>query len=179
MSQIIIAITGPECSGKSTLAKALAAHFGGVWVPEYARTYLAHSGGSYTYADLDAICAGQMQAETEAVASGAPAVICDTDATVLYIWSLFRFGKVSPAIEARAAEPRYHHYLLCKPDLPWVADPFRESPNPEERMALFRMYEQKLLAALAPYTVIQGKEDERLARAIATTGAVLGGTGLK
>ena len=35
-----IAITGPESTGKSELARQLASHYNTVWVPEYAREYI-------------------------------------------------------------------------------------------------------------------------------------------
>ena len=35
-----IAITGPESTGKSTLAEKLARHFNVDFIPEYSRTYL-------------------------------------------------------------------------------------------------------------------------------------------
>ena len=35
-----IAILGPESTGKSELAKALAEYFHSEWVPEYAREYI-------------------------------------------------------------------------------------------------------------------------------------------
>src|SRR3546814_17926009 len=37
-----VAIIGPESTGKSTLALALARHFNTVWVPEYARYYCTY-----------------------------------------------------------------------------------------------------------------------------------------
>jgi nicotinamide riboside kinase len=35
-----IAIVGPECTGKTHLAMALANHYQTVWAPEYARKYI-------------------------------------------------------------------------------------------------------------------------------------------
>jgi nicotinamide riboside kinase len=41
MSQVArVAILGAESSGKSTLAAALADHYGTVWVPEYLREFV-------------------------------------------------------------------------------------------------------------------------------------------
>jgi nicotinamide riboside kinase len=41
-SIIKIAIIGPESTGKSTLAQALAAYYHEPWVPEIARNYIAN-----------------------------------------------------------------------------------------------------------------------------------------
>ncbi|MDV7398455.1 ATP-binding protein, partial [Arthrospira platensis SPKY1] len=56
-----IALTGPESTGKTTLAKALAARFDTVWAPEYARTYLERLGRPYQYGDLEVIARGQRE----------------------------------------------------------------------------------------------------------------------
>src|SRR4051812_43153596 len=40
-----VCVFGPESTGKSTLARRLADHFGTAWVPEYARTLLEAKGG--------------------------------------------------------------------------------------------------------------------------------------
>ena len=47
-----IAITGPESTGKSELAKGLAEHYHTLWVPEYAREYLNKLGSPYEYEDI-------------------------------------------------------------------------------------------------------------------------------
>ena len=66
----IITIVGPESSGKTTLARQLAAELGCPWVPEYAREYLQASGGYYDEADLDVIAEGQMAVISEQLAVG-------------------------------------------------------------------------------------------------------------
>ena len=47
-----ILILGPESTGKSTLAKDLAIHFGEPWVPEFAREYLEKLERPYQFEDL-------------------------------------------------------------------------------------------------------------------------------
>jgi nicotinamide riboside kinase len=49
-----IALTGPESSGKSTLARQLATYFDAPVVPEYARLFLSLLGRPYVEADLTA-----------------------------------------------------------------------------------------------------------------------------
>ena len=43
-----VCLMGAECTGKSTLAQALAAHFGGLWVPEYLRAFCDRQGRTPT-----------------------------------------------------------------------------------------------------------------------------------
>lgn len=47
-----IVILGPESTGKSTLAQALASFFGCPWVPEFARQYIDKLDQPYEYQDL-------------------------------------------------------------------------------------------------------------------------------
>lgn len=55
----IITIIGPESSGKTTLTRKLADHFGAPWVEEYAREYLNGLGRDYTIEDLPRMASGQ------------------------------------------------------------------------------------------------------------------------
>ena len=143
-----IAITGPESSGKTTLARALAAHFGVPWVPEFAREYLKDLDRPYVKEDLLCIAEGQLEAERR-IASGRPSMlVCDTDLLVIRIWSQEKFERVDPRLEELVRGTEYHHTLLCKPDLPWEPDPLRE--NPHDRDRLFGIYEQELTPSAAP-----------------------------
>ena len=58
-----VGIVGPESTGKTTLAKQLAAHYRTAWVEEYARAYLGTRGGVYQEQDLVRIAQGQRKDE--------------------------------------------------------------------------------------------------------------------
>ncbi len=98
---IKIVVTGPESSGKTTLAAALAAELDTGYVPEFARTYLAHLGRPYECNDLKTIHLGQLawevwyarrlNASPFAPHSSLP-LICDTDWTVIHVWEQYKFG---------------------------------------------------------------------------------------
>ena len=90
---IKIAITGPESSGKTTLAKQLADVLDGICVEEYARTYLEGRDITPVLSDLVHICQKQISAEDGAAVIGKP-VICDTDMLVLKVWAEVVFEKV-------------------------------------------------------------------------------------
>ena len=67
MKKIKIAITGPESSGKTTLAKKLSTNFKkSILVNEFAREYLKTVNGKYTYSDLIKIAKGQKEREFQA-----------------------------------------------------------------------------------------------------------------
>ena len=89
-----IAITGPESSGKTTLCSALAEYYQVSYIPEYARTYLEQNQGQYQCADLDIIA----QAQLESLLSFKGQIaICDTDFSVLELWSKYKYNKVFSA----------------------------------------------------------------------------------
>lgn len=167
MSVIKISITGPESSGKSVLTKALAQHFGTSYAPEYARHFLEKTNGVYTFQDLDTIARGQLAYEKKALATAKGLCFFDTDMLVLKIWFMFRFGKISPFISSAIHQNTYDYFLLCKPDLEWQPDAFRESPDQAERDQLFEIYERELQQINKPYFVVSGVGPQRVQSAIA------------
>src|SRR5262249_35302247 len=71
---------GPESTGKSTLARRLAAHFRTVHVPEFARSWLETAGGRVTPEDMPIIARGQLAAEDALAREANRVLFCDTDA---------------------------------------------------------------------------------------------------
>jgi nicotinamide riboside kinase len=164
-----IVLTGPESTGKTALAEALAEHLGVACVREFARYFVAHLGRPYDRADLRAIGRGQQAWEDWHAAQNPPLLVCDTDWTVLHIWEQYRFG--APAEGRWTWEAGYANarradlYLLCAPDFPWQPDPLRE--HPEERAVLFDWYERLLQTTGAAYMVVTGAHEQRLQTALA------------
>ena len=151
-------------AGKTTLAEALAKHFGGRLVPEVARSYLQVD-QAYTAEDLLEIAQLQAAAEVAALDSEASLVVCDTDLLVIRVWWEEKFGEL-PEVLIRMLKGRTERaYLLVQPDLPWVADPLRE--NPGDRQRLFDIYESLLTAEEMPHRVVSGRGEQRLRAAIA------------
>ena len=165
---IRVAVVGPECSGKSTLSEALAVHYGCVWVKEYARAHLEERGPDYVEQDLLNIAMGQVLAEGEAQKLakevGAELIICDTDMITIRIWSEEVFGRSHALLKQLSTDVQYDHWLLCRPNIPWEPDPFRE--NPLDRDRLFAVYEAMLKKVKKPYTIIEGNREQRIAAAV-------------
>jgi nicotinamide riboside kinase len=158
-----IILTGPESSGKTTLAKLLADTLDTNLVPEFSRPYLEFLGRPYHYDDLNTILKGQSNWELwHAQQCTKQVMVCDTDWTVIRIWEQFRYGTVL-FTQNQVIEP-HTHYFLCAPDMPWQPDPLRE--NPAERALLFEMYLHLLTALQANFTILQGNELQRLAVAL-------------
>lgn len=167
-----IVITGPESSGKTTLAADLAAHFGVPWVREMARSYLEarqRIEGSSGYQEEDLLRIARLQLETEdrteaLISPDAPLLVIDTDLITIRIWGEEKYGRSDPWIVERTEQRPYDLWLLCAPDMPWEADPLRE--NPHDRDRLFEVYERTLLKLGKPYVVLGGTQVERLRRAV-------------
>lgn len=155
-----IAIVGPECTGKTSLAQQLAKSFATEWVPEYARGYLDKLVIPYTQGDLLNIAQGQMRIEDEFYRDANRVLICDTNLLVLKIWSDFKFGEVDPWIVKEMTNRKYDLHLLTNIDVPWEEDPQREHPT--KRQELYEIYKRELDALNVPYLEIQGDETMRL-----------------
>ncbi|HKK77121.1 MAG TPA: ATP-binding protein [Saprospiraceae bacterium] len=161
----LIFVTGPEASGKSSLATALGKKIPCPWVPEYAREYLAELSRPYTPEDILRIGQRQWQIQRNMQAlTTAPFLICDTGFLVLKVWMEYRYGEVDPWIEEQFIQTPARHYLLCKPDIPWEPDPLRE--HPQQRDELYQLYLKALQDYQKPFTIIDGDDfRKRLIRA--------------
>ena len=159
-----IVITGPESSGKTTLANQLAMYFSTIPVPEFARHYIDGLSKPYNYEDLEIIAKRQIQIEDQLSLKPHPVLICDTDLITIKIWSEVKFDRCSEWIQETIKNRKYDHYLLCEPDLPWEFDEQRE--HPEGRDELFQIYKKELEGLGKSFSVINGIGDVRLERAI-------------
>ena len=77
-------VSGPESTGKTTLTRRLADHFGTVWVPEYVREYLEarprrEPPSLVRFEDVEPIARGQIAAEDAAANAATRVLFCDTD----------------------------------------------------------------------------------------------------
>ncbi len=159
-----IAITGPESTGKSSLAKDLAHAYQTVWVPEFARIYLPSLGRPYDQEDILTIARAQYEHENRAEGEARQFLFCDTDFLVTRIWSLHSYGSCPEWIDRMFKAKTYALHLLCAVDLPWEPDPLREHPH--DRQFFFDWYLQELKALKVPVEIVSGNGLERLQNAI-------------
>ena len=160
---------GPESTGKTTLAKQLAAHYNTVWVPEYMRTYFEKKrkgkSGKSVVEDLEPIAKGQINWENEQLLKANKHLFCDTDLLELKVYAEAYFnGYCPPKIATFAHQNTYTLYFLTYIDTPWQTDGLRDRPNEREKM--FNAFENALIKAKKPYLILKGNQEERLQRAI-------------
>ncbi|MBF9239146.1 AAA family ATPase [Hymenobacter sp. BT683] len=171
-----VSLTGPESTGKSTLAARLAAHYGTSFAPEFAREYLADSGPHYTPEDIEEIARGQVLAEAHAEAQANGLVFYDSDLLVIKIWSEHAFGTCPEWILRRISQQHYDLVLLMGIDLPWQPDPLRE--HPFLRQQFYDLYQRELREQMANFAEISGNEDRRFTQACFLIDELLRGASL-
>ncbi len=152
-----IVVSGPESSGKTTLATFIARSFDIPLVPEFARFYLSDPVYRYDLTDLVLMAQGQIGLSGDATPDRF--VIHDTWMLEFRVWAEYRFGRVPVFIEEMLVRQPPHLYILCAPDLPWESDPLRE--NPHDRDVLFSSYHSAMIASGVPFIVASGAGPER------------------
>lgn len=168
---IRIVLTGPESSGKTSLAEQLAAHYHAPWVPEFVRVFAAEKGEPIAFSDHGPIARGQMALEDAAMAKSPPLLLHDTDLISTVVFCLHYFGRCPAWIEETARARCADHYLLCHPDIPWVADGVRDRPT--QRAELLALFQQTLDRLGAPWSSITGEGTQRVAEARAVVDRVI------
>lgn len=159
-----ICVIGPECTGKTTLSKALAAHFREPWVPEFARQYLDNLGRPYQQDDLLTIARGQILEEETLNSKANRMLVCDTNLLVIKVWSEHKYGYCDAEIQALHTARTYDHYLLTATDIPWEDDPQREHPNLRQHFS--ELYYSLIASTGVGYTHISGTSEQRIQRAV-------------
>ncbi len=159
-----VVLIGPECTGKTTLARSLAEYYGTTWVPEYAREYIDALSRPYSEEDLLSIAKGQLAIEDELALRANRVLICDTDLLVIKVWQEHRFGKCYPEIGEWIQSRYYDLYLLMHADIPWDDDPQRE--NPHLRDYFFDIFKKELKRKGANLMEINGDFSKRKHAAI-------------
>ena len=155
-----IIVTGPESSGKTTLTLNLAFHFKCTWNAEVARSYLEAINRPYTQEDVLAIAKLQLNNLDVVKANGLPIHIFDTSLLVIKVWLQEKYNTTVTWIEEALRIPTNDLYVLCKPDMAWEADPFRE--NEYDRDRLFVIYELALKKLEKEYLVVEGSVEDRV-----------------
>jgi nicotinamide riboside kinase len=165
----LICVLGAECSGKTTLAQALAQHFSGLWVAEQLRQFCDEHGRTPRVDEQSQIVQAQLVQEEQALAQACQTrcayVFCDTAPLLTAIYSDYYFSDTSLHARARALHARYALTLALAPDLPWVADGFQRE-GVEVRALVHARLDRELQAMTHPVVYIGGSGEPRLKAAI-------------
>ncbi|QIK95662.1 ATP-binding protein [Sphingomonas sp. HDW15A] len=165
----LIVVHGAESTGKTTLGRELASAHGGLFLPEFGRTWCEIFGTDCTAEDLVEIGQYQQRNIEEALADR-PFVISDTDSLMTAAWAEMMLGAVPPELlGARKADL----YLHCAIDVPFVDDGLRIFGNPVERQRFDSIARQVLEEAGVRVLEVSGNWDHRLAIASAAVEELL------
>lgn len=159
-----IVLFGPESTGKTILSRQLADYYNTVWVPEYARAYLQKkwdlTKAVCSFEDILPIVKGQLGLEEEGFKKANKVLFCDTDILETSVYSAAYFnGKIPEELTDLLKKNNADLYLLTYIDTPWTPDDLRDKPN--EREAMFLLFEKAVRDSKKPYLVLKGDQKTR------------------
>jgi nicotinamide riboside kinase len=182
-----IALLGAESTGKTRLARDLAAHLSGqhqsvLVVSEVLREWCEREGRT-PQPDEQMPIAQEQERRVDAAAAQANWVIADTTALMVAIYSAMLFDDGALYSFALQRQRSYDLTLVTGLDLPWVADGLQRV-GPQVREPVDALVRAALTRAGVNYQVVYGQGEERLANAlvamnsIAISAGCTGATGL-
>ena len=153
-----VCVTGPESTGKTTLAQRLAELASTEWVPEASRVYAERKGAELQASDVEPIAREHIRladaASDRVRAEGKSLLVLDTDLLSTVIYSRHYYRMVPGWVERKERARRADLYLLCDIDVPWIADGVRD--RPENRAEMFALFRDALVRRKAPYVLVHG-----------------------
>lgn len=172
-----VVVFGPESTGKTTLARSLAAQLGEPWAEEFVREFWEVKDGKITAEDLGTIALGQMANEERAAERARRVVIGDTDLLTCVLWNDLLFPGKCPEWVRAEAEARVRStdlFLFCDTDLAWAEDPQRCFPDEAGRAMVRRVWREALVGRGQPWVEITGEGAERERIAVEAVKRLLG-----
>ena len=173
-SVIKVAVLGAESTGKTTLCRDLATHFGCPWVPEYMRTYLQAKWDdeqlTCTWEDLLPIAEGQILLENKLAKQVSQTsndhhyLFCDTSLFELMVYSNWYYGDCPEVLTQAALVHHYDLILLTDVDTPWIADDLRDSPHQRDEISAY--FADQLTAYNKPFQSIGGAREVRVQQVV-------------
>lgn len=176
-----VVLAGAESTGKTTLCRQLANHYGTSWVAEYGRELwerkltggIVDKDGVPEWTDQDFIDIAREQQRREDLAAGQARrlLICDTNASATSIWYERYAGRRHAEVDAIAASDLVDLYLLLAPDVPFVADGVRDGAH--IRNWMHARFLELVGSQGAPWRLVSGPWETRFAQATDAVDALL------
>ena len=167
-----IVLTGAESTGKSTLAAALSGYYGEPYSNEFVRQYVDRINRELSVGDLEAIAEGQLKIEDLVLTEAKRFVLHDTNILSSILYAKHYFDTTLDWVNERFLERDYTLYLLCMPDIPWVADEGQRE-SPKTRTQVHELFKSSLEKLKLSFVKISGDETERFNSAIVEIDKVL------
>jgi NadR type nicotinamide-nucleotide adenylyltransferase len=158
-----VCVTGPESTGKTSLAQRLAEWAKTEWVPEASRSYAERKVEPLGAEDVGPIAREHIALADAAAARarqrGATMLVLDTDLLSTVVYARHYYGAAPRWVERAERERRAELYLLCEVDVPWIPDGIRD--RPENREEMFALFERALTSRRAHVVRVRGDWDTR------------------
>jgi HTH-type transcriptional repressor of NAD biosynthesis genes len=147
-----ICFYGPESTGKSTMARKMAALYNTEFVPEVSREII--DSNVFTLDDIIAIGKAQTARVKETAKKANKLLFCDSDVITTEIYCRHYLGQIPPILFELEKEISYDRYFLFDIDVPWVADGLRDLG--ERREEMFEIFREELDKREIPYHLLRG-----------------------
>jgi len=159
-----VVLTGSESTGKTELARRLAAHYGAPFVAEFVRQFAEEKHAPLEFTDHGPIARGQMALEDAAIARGEPLIVQDTDLLSTVVYCDHYYHRVPESILEEARRRRPDLYLLMDIDVPWIPDPARDRGDRREEM--HALFERAVRKSGVRYELVRGSWEARYEQAV-------------
>jgi nicotinamide riboside kinase len=158
-------VLGAESTGSTTLAEALAAHLGTLWVPEYGREHSeVREGGleaPWRSDEFDLIVDRQIALEERALRRvPRPVLVCDTDVLATALWHERYVGTVAERLHRAADGHRPLLYVLTGDEIPFEQDGMRDGEHIRHDMQ--QRFRDVLAAQPVPWLEVRGDVPARV-----------------
>lgn len=180
MGAFVVALLGAESTGKTTLARELAARLGDegrhvAVVGEVLREFCDRHGRTPRIDEQAGIAAEQTLRIADAAATH-EVVVADTTALMIAVYSEHVFGDTSLYPRALADHARTGLTLLTALDLPWQADGLQRD-GPHVREPVDTRVRAALVSAGLPFGIVAGSGGLRVANALSAVQRALAPVG--
>jgi len=171
-----IAIIGSESTGKSTLTKQLAEHYGGDYVEEYGREYtddnIASEMTPSDYIHIGRKHQDKLQelndlTDKRFIFSDTEAIVTKTFSRMYGVYDEGMDNELDRIIKFQSGW--FNLYILLTPNLPWDDDGTRDFPDVKDRVRHFLMIKAELIRKKVQFVVIGGEDSFSIATRIIDT----------
>ena len=173
-SVIRVCLLGAESTGKTTLARDLAASYDTLWNPEYGRPYTELGrplAAPWTSWEFTHIARVQCWYEDFLALAARRVLFCDTDAFTTSVFHEIYLGEPAAAFDELLGRP-YELFVVCGLEVPWARDGIREFE--ERRRWMHERYLMRAKTSGRPWLLAEGAQDQRVAAVRTAVDALLG-----
>ena len=135
-----IVFTGPECTGKTSIAQIIGQRYDFYFIPEMARAYLDLRHNTYNEQSLYEIALLQLWEEKTGMENH-HSLCCDTDLLTILIWQNEKYGYSDQDLMKKWLKSTVDMFFLC---------------------SLYNIYHDMLTQSNHPFHILKGPLEQRI-----------------